>query len=78
MVDRLDRAPIREACIGSEHSAGMIEEIILQKRWPKTQCKVCGQMHLAAIQKVRNSELGGEFMFVEPDCPNAPTEAPKE
>lgn len=73
MVDRLDRALTEEAYIGSQHNATIIEEIILQKRWPKAQCKICGKMHDASIRKVRNSEQGGEFQFCEPECPDAPS-----
>jgi hypothetical protein len=78
MVDRLERATVKEARIGSQHNATMIEEIILQNRWPKAQCKVCGKMHDAAIQKVCESEDGGEFMFCEPACPEAPAQESKK
>ena len=71
MLEKLDRAPIDEAYIGSQHNSSEIQDIILQKRWPRIQCKTCGKMHDAAIQKVGDSEAGGEFQFCEPECPEA-------
>jgi len=70
MVEKLDRAPVHEAKVGSRHNAEEIEEIILSNRWPQAQCKACGKMHVAAIRKVLDTPQGGEFEFVEPECPN--------
>jgi len=73
MVERLNRAPAIEARIGSQHNAFEIEEIIMQKRWPKFECKTCGKKHDASLQKLHNSETGGQFRFCEADCPDAPS-----
>jgi hypothetical protein len=72
MVDRLNRALVDDARIGSQHNQQQMEDIITEKRWPKVLCKVCGETHLAAIRKVMETKQGGEFEFVEPECPNRP------
>ncbi|MCL2103230.1 MAG: hypothetical protein FWH25_04235 [Syntrophorhabdaceae bacterium] len=73
VVERLNRGQEEEVVrIGMQFNASTIEDIILQKRWPKAECKVCGKSHDASIQKVCESEDGGEFRFCEPECPNAP------
>lgn len=74
MLERLDRGPQEEAYIGKQYNASEVQDIILQKRWPKVQCKACGKMHDASIRKVCDSESGGEFQFCEPDCPGATTQ----
>ncbi len=73
-LEKLKRAPVQKACIGSEHNTQEIEEIIMDNRWPKADCRVCGGVHLAAIRKIRDTLQGGEFQFVEPECPNVPAE----
>jgi len=78
VVERLNRMPAEMARLGSQHNAPEIEDIILQKRWPMVECKVCGKMHDAAIRKVCDSEQGGEFQFCEPECPTAPSSEAKE
>lgn len=77
-IDRLERAPVNEARIGSQHNPSEIENIIMTKRWPKAQCKVCGKMHLAAIRKIVDTLQGGEFEFVEPECPSREAAAEEE
>jgi len=71
MLEKLNRAPMEDASIGGQHNPAGIQSIILEQRWPKVQCKICGKMHDASIRKVCDSEQGGEFQFCEPECPNA-------
>ena len=78
MVEKLDRAPIEEAKIGSQHNQEGIENIVTENRWPRVECKVCGKMHLAAIQKIMETKQGGLFEFVEPECPNPEDVVEKE
>lgn len=77
MLERLDRGPMDEVYIGSQYNAPEIQDIILQQRWPKVQCKTCGKTHDAAIVKICNSEQGGEFQFCMPECPDAPSKEQK-
>ena len=73
MVERLNRAPSIMARIGSQHNASEIEDIIMQKRWPKFECKTCGKLHDASLEKLYNSQAGGQFRFCEAPCPDAPS-----
>jgi len=69
MLEKLNRAPMEETRVGSQHNAAGIQTIILEQRWPKVKCKTCGKTHDAAIRKVCDSEQGGEFQFCDPECP---------
>ncbi len=68
------KMPIDEVRLGNEYNPQDIEDIINANLWPSLDCKVCGEKHLAAIRKTRDSKQGGEFEFVEAECPNRPAE----
>lgn len=79
VVERLKRAQVTDVSVGSQHNSADIETIINEDRWPKAECKVCGESHLCAIMKVVDTLEGGEYKFVESECPNRPgAEKPAE
>ncbi|MEW6720522.1 MAG: hypothetical protein AB1346_08745 [Thermodesulfobacteriota bacterium] len=79
VVERMKRSQVTEVTVGSQHNSEDIETIINEDRWPKVECKVCGESHSCAIMKVVDTLQGGEFKFVEPACPNRPgAEKPAE
>jgi hypothetical protein len=77
-IDRLRRDADEEIILGHPYNPQQIEDIIMENRWPNVRCKVCGGMHFAAIRKIMNTLQGGEFEFVDPECPNAPAEKREE
>ncbi len=60
---------------GAVYNAFEVKQIVVEKKWPMLDCKTCGGSHLAAIRKVRESQQGGAFDFVEAECPNRSGEA---
>jgi hypothetical protein len=55
---------------GGVYNAFEVKQIISEDKWPMLDCKACGGSHIAAIRKIRESQQGGEFEFVEAECPN--------
>lgn len=73
-LEKVKRAPIEAVKFGHLYNTQEIEEIITENKWPNVTCKACGGEHIAAIQKARDSQQGGEFEFVPPECPQHPAE----
>jgi len=56
---------------GGMYNPKEMEEIVVEKLWPRFECAACGGTHLAAVRKIRDSLQGGVFEFVDAQCPQA-------
>lgn len=76
--DKLHRDADERILVGQHYNVKQIEEAIQSDRWPSVECKACGGSHPAAIRKVQDTQEGGVFEFVAPECPNAQAETREE